>query len=220
MSKAAQRLSTFSDQVFSLEVDYLRQSINRWVQERFALLVFGLGIALLVLCVLLYWRYQHSNAVEALRQGIVALQNREFNKAIDYLQRANRGPVSGPEKLLTYIHLGDAYMGVGKDEEALRIYSQGSEVAVSEGSDAYLRQILFLKVAGRGEKEGNMDMAISNYEKSAQMEGPLKVEAFASSAYALGSARNTESSQSYYEKAAKISETHPLTELFIEKVRK
>ena len=200
--------------LLALEGNGIRDALLQWVQANRVAVGGVIGLVVLLASGVVYSRYQKAAALESLRRGISTLQSGDAQKALEDLQKVRTSSVNNAEQALGLFYLGEAYATLGNKDEALRGYEDALAVLGRGKTGTYIEQLLLIKIAQIEEAKGTDTLARQKYERAAEIDGPLRIEALAAAARLAEKLNDSLAAGAYYEKLSSLSPTHPLAELF------
>ncbi|MCE2486683.1 MAG: tetratricopeptide repeat protein [Desulfurellaceae bacterium] len=188
-----------------------------WQWRRLIGSVAGLGLVGLVGwgALSLMWHHQTSNGLDALRAGLeqIAVPERDPEALAGAIQSFETAAelLAGQPRQLAFWHLGHAYQQQQEGDRAVAAYH--AVVADARHGDHYLVQLAWLKLGALAEDAGDTELAISQYTRAAESDGPIQAQAFLALAKVFETAGDHQQAQTYYRKFVDTADNSSLKEL-------
>jgi tetratricopeptide (TPR) repeat protein len=177
------------------------------------------GLAVCITAVLIYKEYQHRQGLQALQQGLEALDEQQEDVSIQYLTRAtNALSTKAVANALVLLHLGRAHARENEDTAAQTVRQQLVATPAASMHVAYLRQVALIELGREAKQAGDLSGARRWYQQAADAEGPLRAEAITALGYVLESLSERVEARLQYERLVTEYTDSPLTEVIREKI--
>ena len=155
-------------------VEWVRMRAQGLLQYKRELAVAGIVLVVFVVSGISWaaWtQYRTNQGLEHFREGLVAIESEEYDRAIAELARAE-AVLGGESRGLAALHLGEAFEKDNQVAEARAAYAR-----VVASSESYVRQVALLRLGQGAEEAEQYDQAVEWYREASMISGPNKSEA-------------------------------------------